>query len=299
MPQPAISSQPVCLQTRQPAPPQNTQHMSTSADGSVNGKYDGRSRICEVPLEERLEEPMQHRLHVGEADALVDHQALDLVKHRRVRHVMIAAIHASRRDHAPMAACAFSMRADLHRRGVRAQQPPVGEIEGVVHRARRVIGGDVERLEIVEVVFDLGTGRDLETGAGGTAVSMRSRALVTGCRPPRLLAAARAASRRCVPPASFLLDLGLLELGAPRLDAPPADPAFASLMRAPAAGRSAAAACPECLQLLGERALLAEPATRAVIERREVAAARDIAPSVLPARSQIGREPPRSRAALP
>ena len=45
MPQPEISSQPVCLHTRQPAPPHSTQLMSTSADGSVNGKYDGRSRI--------------------------------------------------------------------------------------------------------------------------------------------------------------------------------------------------------------------------------------------------------------
>src|ERR1700676_5714675 len=45
MPQPAISSQPVCLQTRQPSPRHSTQLMSTSAEGSVNGKYDGRSRI--------------------------------------------------------------------------------------------------------------------------------------------------------------------------------------------------------------------------------------------------------------
>ncbi len=46
MPQPAISSQPVCLQMRQPLPPQNTHDMSTSAEGSVKGKYEGRSRIA-------------------------------------------------------------------------------------------------------------------------------------------------------------------------------------------------------------------------------------------------------------
>ena len=38
MPQPEISSHPVCLHTRQPAPAHNTQDMSTSAEGSVNGK---------------------------------------------------------------------------------------------------------------------------------------------------------------------------------------------------------------------------------------------------------------------
>ena len=44
-PQPATSTQPVFLHTRQPEPPQETQEMSTSAEGSVNGKYDGRRRI--------------------------------------------------------------------------------------------------------------------------------------------------------------------------------------------------------------------------------------------------------------
>ena len=44
MPQPPSSSQPVWAQVRQPLPSQNTQLMSNSADGSVNGKYDGRRR---------------------------------------------------------------------------------------------------------------------------------------------------------------------------------------------------------------------------------------------------------------
>ena len=38
MPQPRISTQPVCLQRLQPAPPQMLQETSISADGSVNGK---------------------------------------------------------------------------------------------------------------------------------------------------------------------------------------------------------------------------------------------------------------------
>ena len=45
MPQPKISTQPVCLQKAQPFPPQMLQEMSISALGSVNGKYEGRKRI--------------------------------------------------------------------------------------------------------------------------------------------------------------------------------------------------------------------------------------------------------------
>ena len=46
MPQPRISSQPVPLQTGQPLPPQRLHETSTSAEGSVKGKYDGRIRMA-------------------------------------------------------------------------------------------------------------------------------------------------------------------------------------------------------------------------------------------------------------
>src|SRR5712664_340920 len=44
MPEPRISIQPVCLQAAHPEPPQIWHCTSISADGSVNGKYDGRNR---------------------------------------------------------------------------------------------------------------------------------------------------------------------------------------------------------------------------------------------------------------
>src|SRR3954453_13855180 len=49
MPQPSNSIQPLCLQVRQPLPPQNMQEIDTSALGSVNGKNDGWNRVftCE------------------------------------------------------------------------------------------------------------------------------------------------------------------------------------------------------------------------------------------------------------
>ena len=46
IPQPIISNHPVPLHTPQPLPPHIEHETSTSADGSVNGKYDGRIRIC-------------------------------------------------------------------------------------------------------------------------------------------------------------------------------------------------------------------------------------------------------------
>ena len=50
MPEPRISSQPLCPQTRQPRPPHMTQRISTSADGSVKGKKLGRNRnVVSVP----------------------------------------------------------------------------------------------------------------------------------------------------------------------------------------------------------------------------------------------------------
>src|ERR1700733_4722312 len=46
MPHPEISSHPVCLQVRQPCDSQKTHDMSTSAEGSVKGKYEGRRGIA-------------------------------------------------------------------------------------------------------------------------------------------------------------------------------------------------------------------------------------------------------------
>src|ERR1700674_369390 len=53
---------------------------------------------AERPLEKTLEEGMQHGFQVREADALADHHSFDLVKHGRMRHVRIDAIHAARCD---------------------------------------------------------------------------------------------------------------------------------------------------------------------------------------------------------
>ena len=110
-------------------------------------------------------------------DALVDDQALDLMEHRRVRRVAVRPIDAARRDHAQRRAARIGFdhvqhRADLHRRGVGAQQhlalfcTAIREIERVVHRPRRMALGHVERGEVVPVVLDLGPGGDGEAHVG-------------------------------------------------------------------------------------------------------------------------------------
>ena len=64
--------------------------MSTSIDGSVKGKCDGRKRIftsstSKKALHELLEAPLRWPM----MRRLVDHQPLDLVEHRRVGLVAV------------------------------------------------------------------------------------------------------------------------------------------------------------------------------------------------------------------
>ena len=46
--------------------------------------------------EEALGELGEHALQVGHRDVLVDEEALDLVEHRRVRRVVVAAVRRAR-----------------------------------------------------------------------------------------------------------------------------------------------------------------------------------------------------------
>jgi hypothetical protein len=59
---------------------------------------------------------------------------------------------------------------------MRAQQAAIGEIERIVHRPRRMIRGDVERLEVVPVVFDLRAVGDCEPGIAEDLLDAPARA---------------------------------------------------------------------------------------------------------------------------
>ena len=95
---------------------------------------------------EALGERGEDAAEIGEADALVDEEALDLVEHRRVGEIVVAAEDAASADHG-------------ERRGVRAHLPHLhvarvgaekdaralfrGEPEAVLHVRRRVVGRKV------------------------------------------------------------------------------------------------------------------------------------------------------------
>ena len=132
---------------------------STSADGSVKGKKLGRKRTSRLAVEEHVDEGLERPLEVGEGDPLVDHQPLDLVEHRRVAEVGVAAVDASRDDHPDRRRASSPWRGSAPARcGCAAAA--AGQVEGVLVVAGRVVGRDVERLEVVAVVLDLGPVRD-------------------------------------------------------------------------------------------------------------------------------------------
>src|SRR5690606_37513633 len=108
----------------------------------------------QIAAEECLEELVDGAAQVGKADVPVDYQPLELVKHGGVGEVRIAPIDAPGTDD-PQRWGAPLQGADLHRRGVGAQDVSGGDVEGVVHRPRGVMRGNVERLEVVIIVLDL------------------------------------------------------------------------------------------------------------------------------------------------
>ncbi len=143
-----------------------------TAVGLLPGDVDLRARFherevarteahLEIALEECTHEFGQGALQIGEGRMLVHQQAFHLVEHRRVGLVAVAAVDLAGGDHAQrrLVACFQQVVhvADLHARGMGAQQATVTEIEGVVHGARRVVRREVERLEVVPVVLDLRT----------------------------------------------------------------------------------------------------------------------------------------------
>ena len=102
---------------------------------------------------------MKNGFEMTKVHALIDEQAFHLMEHGSVGLVRVAAVNAAWGND-PHRRFAGSLHgAHLHWRGMRAQQAPVGEIERVVHGTRRVVRGNVQGLEIVEVVFHLGAFR--------------------------------------------------------------------------------------------------------------------------------------------
>ena len=114
--------------------------------------------------EQGARERVERATQVGHRQPLVYRQTLHLVEDRGVGGVELVgtegparACHVDRR-------LAVEHRADLHRGGVRAQHLAAAlgrDVEGVLQRARRMIGQEVQRVEVVVLRLDLGPLGDL------------------------------------------------------------------------------------------------------------------------------------------
>ena len=106
-------------------------------------------------------EHQQRPLQVGQRDVVVDGEALDLVKLRRVGGVRVRPEHATRNHHVQRRRVRLH-HPHLHRRGVRPEHDVLRDIERVRARARGMRGAVVEGVEVVVNRLDLGPLHDRE-----------------------------------------------------------------------------------------------------------------------------------------
>ena len=283
MPQPAISSQPVCLQTRQPLPV--AQHAGDVDLGRGLGEREVRRPQAhrQIALEERLHEAVQRRLQVGEADVLIDLQALDLMKHRRVRHVGVAAVDAPGRDQRQRRPCCAAARGSAPARCACAA---AGRPSSRTCRASPAPGGR-PGCSAPRSCGSRPRSRALRrprSRHGGRCASMRSRACVIGCSPPRLLAAPRQRDIDGARGERALDARARSSALAARLDRA-CSASFAALMRAPAAGRSAGGSAPSAFSCSVSMPFLPEPAHAQLFERAQSPRRRDCAAAPRPVRA--------------
>ncbi len=96
--------------------------------------------------------------------ALVDGETLDLREDRGVGGVEFVGAEGAAGAHDVDRDVAVQHGADLHGRGVGAQHLPRtlrGDVEGVLHRARRMVGQEVQGVEVEVLGLDLGAFGDL------------------------------------------------------------------------------------------------------------------------------------------
>ena len=232
-------------------------------------------------------------------DAAVDHQPLDLVEHRRVGGVAVGAIDPARRDDpdrrlaAPASSGSAPARCGCAAPSARSLLARL-EIEGVVHRPRRMGLGHVERGEIVPVVLDLRPFGDREAEVGENLGQLVHHLADRVDRCPAALRARAATGRAARSPAAA-------RARHPR--APPCAPRSPSVT----ASRSAWIFGPfgrarlgvhraERLQQRGDRARLAERRDAHRLERGQVGGGGDLAARSGPGADATDTEIPWARA---
>src|SRR5215471_2267950 len=124
------------------------------------GLREGEERGAEAHARARPEhlagEVVEGALEIGHGDVAIDGEAFDLVEHGRMRGVRdVVPEHLARADDAHGRTLRLHG-ADLYGRGVSAQHGVGGHVEGVLHVARGMIVGKIERAEVVVVGLHLG-----------------------------------------------------------------------------------------------------------------------------------------------
>ena len=109
-----------------------------------------------------------------------------MVENRGVGGIVVASEDLAGHDH-PKGGAEGHQGADLHRRGLGAEQPGVVDVEGVLGVAGRVPGGHVDEGEVVAVVLHLGTaqGQVPELGEDPADLPGHSRDRVEVAAPQR------------------------------------------------------------------------------------------------------------------
>ena len=101
---------------------------------------------------------MQRAFQVGEVDVGINNQPFHLMEHRGVSLIVIVTIYTARGDNTDRRLF-FLHGADLHAGSLRTQQTRRVKPESVVVSARRMMARNVQRIEVMIVIFDFRTSR--------------------------------------------------------------------------------------------------------------------------------------------
>ena len=118
-----------------------------------------------IAFEKAADKIGEHGFQIGESYALFHPKSFSLVEHRRVRSIAVHAVNAAGCDNTDRRLFFVEHVADLNRGSVRAQNIAVFNVERILHGAGRVVCGDVQGLEVVEIVFDFRAVRHFKTHA--------------------------------------------------------------------------------------------------------------------------------------
>src|SRR5512133_1379009 len=129
------------------------------------GKETGTQTHACFLSEKLIGKNCQHALKVTKSDALVHHQSFNLMKHRGMGCIRIAAIDrpGGNNSHRRLL---LEHGTNLNWRSMSAQQQVIVYKKGILHVARRMLGWKIECLKVVPVVLNFRTFSNRKTKPG-------------------------------------------------------------------------------------------------------------------------------------